>query len=236
MPPSHSRAIARADDVDQADDPAALAPDLLDREQGVDGLAGLADRDVERVRLDDRVAVAELAGRLGVGRDPGQLLDQRGAHLADVVRRAAAEDLDPPDRARSRGRPCSRPPRCAVPNRSSSRPRSTRSAAVRLLEHLLVHERVVVARVVRRRVDVDRRSRVRAAWRQVLAVRREAVGRDRGQLAVVEVDDRASCSGPARPGRRRRTSRWSPTPMISGLPLRATTIRSGKSACRTASP
>ena len=51
----------------------------------------------------DRVAVAELRGRLGVGRDPGELLDQLGAHLADVVGRAAAEDLDPADRARLAG-------------------------------------------------------------------------------------------------------------------------------------
>ena len=37
----------RADDVHQSHDPTALAPDLLDREQGVDGLAGLAHRDVQ---------------------------------------------------------------------------------------------------------------------------------------------------------------------------------------------
>ena len=86
----------RADDVDQADAAPALAAYLLHGEQGVDGLAGLAHRDVEGVGLDHRVAVAELAGRLGVGGDAGELLDQRGAHLADVVGRAAAEDLHAP--------------------------------------------------------------------------------------------------------------------------------------------
>ena len=84
----------RADDVDRADDLAALAPQLLDRHQRVDGLARLGDRDVERVRVDDRGPVAELARGLGVGRDPGQLLDQGGAHLAGVVGGSAAEELD----------------------------------------------------------------------------------------------------------------------------------------------
>ena len=63
---------------------------------------------------------------------------------------------------------------------------------------------------------------------------REPVGGDRGELAVVEVHDLARVARRARPGRRRRTSRWSPMPMISGLPLRATTIRSGWPACSTA--
>ena len=88
-----------ADDVDQAHDLAALALDLAHGERGVGGLAGLADRDVQGVGLDDGVAVAELGGGLGVGRDAGQLLDHRGAHLADVVGRSAAQDLDPPEAA-----------------------------------------------------------------------------------------------------------------------------------------
>ena len=75
----------RADDVDDADDPPALALELLDGGERVDGLAGLADRDVERLGVDERVAVAELAGRLGVGGDAGELLDEAGADLAGVV-------------------------------------------------------------------------------------------------------------------------------------------------------
>ena len=84
--------------VDRADDLAALAAQLLHRHQRVERLAGLADRHVERVRVHHRVAVPELRGGLGVGRDAGQFLGQHRAHLAGVVGRAAAEELHLPDR------------------------------------------------------------------------------------------------------------------------------------------
>ena len=87
-----------AHDVDRPDDLAALAAQFLDRHQRVDRLARLADRDVQRVGVNDRVAVPELRRGLGVGRDAGQFLDQQSAHLAGVVSRAAAEKLDLPDR------------------------------------------------------------------------------------------------------------------------------------------
>ena len=58
-----------------------------------------------------------------------------------------------------------------------------------LLEDLLVHERRVVAGVVRRGVDVELGGLL-AGRRQVLAVGREPGRGDRGQLAVVEVGDR----------------------------------------------
>ena len=93
-------ALARdraADDVDDAEHAAALALHLVHRRQRVGGLARLADGDVERVRLDDRIAVAELGRRLGVGRHARQRLDQVRAGDAGVVRRAAAEDLDAAD-------------------------------------------------------------------------------------------------------------------------------------------
>ena len=86
-----------ADDVDDAEHAPALALDFLHRRQGVEGLARLADGDIERVALDDRVAVAEFGGRLGMRRQPGQLLDQMGADEAGDVSRAATEDLDPAD-------------------------------------------------------------------------------------------------------------------------------------------
>ena len=82
-----------ADDVDDADHPAALALQLLHRGEGVDRLARLADRDVERVRLDDRVAVAELRRRLRRGGHAGEVLDQLRAEVTRVAGRAAAEDL-----------------------------------------------------------------------------------------------------------------------------------------------
>ena len=143
----------------------------------------------KRVRLDDRVAVAELAGGLGVGRDPGQLLDQPGAHLSDVVRRPAAEHLDPADRAQvARVHVEAAEVRGAEPlvEPAAQHP----LGGLGLLEHLLVHERLVLAGVVRRRVDRRASVAVRADLAEVLAVGREPVGRDRGQLAVVEVRDR----------------------------------------------
>src|SRR6185312_15592979 len=82
-----------ADDVDDADHPAALALQLLHRGEGVDRLARLAHRDVERVRLDHRVAVAELRGRLRGGGHAGEVFDELRAEVARVARRAAAEDL-----------------------------------------------------------------------------------------------------------------------------------------------
>ncbi len=93
-------ALARdraADDVDDAEHAPALALDFLHRRQGVEGLARLADRDIERVALDDRVAVAEFGGRLGMRRQPRQLLDQMRADRAGDIGRAAAEDLDAAD-------------------------------------------------------------------------------------------------------------------------------------------
>ena len=65
-------ALARdgaADDVDDAQDAAALALDLLHRRQGVERLARLADGDIERVPLDDGIAVAELRRGLGLRRE-----------------------------------------------------------------------------------------------------------------------------------------------------------------------
>ena len=174
--------------VDQADAPAALAVDLLDGEQGVDGLAGLADRDVERVRLDDRVAVAELARRLGVRRDPGQLLDELGAHLADVVGRAAAEDLDPLHRPQVAGVHVE--PAEVGGAEALVEPAADRALdRLGLLEHLLAHEGLVVARVVRRRVDVQLLGGP-VGGAEVLAVRRVAAGGQRGHLAVAQVHDR----------------------------------------------
>ena len=51
-----------ADDVDHAQRQRALLLRLAQRRQRVGGLAGLADRDDDRVLFDDRIAIAELAG------------------------------------------------------------------------------------------------------------------------------------------------------------------------------
>src|SRR5215472_10844958 len=86
-----------ADDVDDAEYAPALALDLLHRRQGVEGLTRLADGDIERVALDDRVAVAEFGSGFGMRRQARQLLDQVRADSPGNVGRAAAENLDAPD-------------------------------------------------------------------------------------------------------------------------------------------
>ena len=175
----------RAHDVDQADAAPALAAYLLHGEQGVDGLAGLADRDVEGVGLDDRVAVAELARRLGVGGDAGQLLDQRRTHLADVVGRAAAEDLHAAHRAEVAGVHVEAAEvRGAEPLVEPAAQHGLRGR--RLLEDLLAHERLVLACFVRRRVDVDDARGLAGGGEVAVAHRGEAGRRHGGHLAVVE--------------------------------------------------
>ena len=76
----------RADDVDDGDDPSTLSLDLRHGGERVGGLSGLTDGDVQHVGLDDRVAVAELARRLGIGGNASQVLDQLGAGNTGVER------------------------------------------------------------------------------------------------------------------------------------------------------
>ena len=59
--------------------------------------AGLADRDVEGVALDDRIAIAELRRRLRRRRNAREGFNEVGAGDSRVVRGAAAEELDPLD-------------------------------------------------------------------------------------------------------------------------------------------
>ena len=235
MPPSHSRAMARAHDVDQPDAAPALAADLLHGEQGVDGLAGLAHRDIEGVGLDDRVAVAELAGRLGVGGDPGELLDQRGTHLADVVGRAAAEDLHPPHGAQVAG-----------VHVEAAEVRGAEALVEPAAQHRLRGGRAARGSPCacrtrgRRRRTPRRRCRPRVA---VLPVEARSWCRIVLKPAAVTVAISPSSSIATVVVWRTIAARseatyisLSPTPTTSGLPLRAATMRSGKSACRTARP
>ena len=104
MPPSHCRAMALPTRVRRRGR-GHLALQLLDGSEGVVSLAGLADPDVERVRLHHRVAVAELRGWLGRRRDAGQVLDELRADLARVVGRATAEHQDPAELPGVRARP-----------------------------------------------------------------------------------------------------------------------------------
>jgi hypothetical protein len=192
-------ALARdrgADHVDDPDDPAALALQLLHRGERVDRLAGLADRDVEGVGLHHRVAVAELRRGLRAGRHPREVLDQLGSQLTGVARRAAAEDLHALDLARLADRQVEAaevrglepvvdaPAQCALDG-------------PRLLGDLLDQEVGVVADLGADDVPVDGGRALRRGP-VVQGVRAVAVRRDRGELAVVEVDDLAGVADQGR--------------------------------------
>ena len=77
------------------------APALGEAEGGqrVAGLARLADDDDEVVGVEDGVTIAELAGDVHLGRDPGQPLDGSLAHHTGVHGRAAGHKVDVPDAA-----------------------------------------------------------------------------------------------------------------------------------------
>ena len=60
----------------------------------VGGLAGLRDRDDQRAAVQHRVAVAELAGELGLDGQPGPVLDRVLGQQPGVVRGAARDDED----------------------------------------------------------------------------------------------------------------------------------------------
>ena len=77
------------------------APALGEAEGGqrVAGLARLADDDDEVVGVEDGVTIAELAGDVHLGRDPGQPLDGSLAHHTGVHGRAAGHEVDVLDAA-----------------------------------------------------------------------------------------------------------------------------------------
>ena len=176
-----------ADHVDRAEDLAALALQLLHGHQRVQRLAGLADRDVQGVGVDDGIAVAELGRGLGVGGHPGQLLDQDRAHLARVVGRTAAQELDPPDRAEVA---------CLQVDAAQARggeplvQPAAHDPAQRfgLLVDLLAHVVLVRAQLVVAVLGLDR-HRLLAGLLVVQGAGLVAVGAHRGHFAVVQVDD-----------------------------------------------
>ena len=180
-----------ADHVDGPHDLAALALELLHGHQRVARLAGLRDGDVQRVRVHDRAAVAELAGRLGVGGDAGELLDQVRAHLPRVVGGAAAEELDPLDVAQLAGVQVDAAElRGGEPLVEAAHDRA--ADGVRLLVDLLAHVVAEGAELVVVLVRVHRRRRLDAVIRRPGQRPRVEVGRlDRRDLAVLQVDDLA---------------------------------------------
>ena len=87
----------RADDVGDRDDLRTALAGLPHACERVGGLAGLGDRDDERLVVDDRIVVAELARDLDLHRDARPLLDEVLGHEPGVVARAAGDDEDPLD-------------------------------------------------------------------------------------------------------------------------------------------
>ena len=178
---------AAADGVDDAEHAPALALHLVHRRQRVGGLARLADRDVEAVLLDHRIAIAELRRRLGVGRHARERLDQVRAADARVVRRAAAEDLDALDVEQvARAQVQTAEVRGAELQVETALQRPL--ARLGLLEDLLEHEVLVRAAVVRLVAPLHG---VRALVGRPIVERAGlvAAGVDHGDLAVVEIDD-----------------------------------------------
>ncbi len=84
----------RAVGVADREHPGLLVLGVPQRHEGVHGLAGLADDDDQGGAVQDRVAVAELAGQLDLDRDAGPVLDGVLGDQAGVVGGAAGDDED----------------------------------------------------------------------------------------------------------------------------------------------
>ena len=67
---------------------------MSDGHQGVGGFAGLADRYYEGALINDRVAIAELAGEFDFAGDSGPVLDCILGHEPRVERGAARHNDD----------------------------------------------------------------------------------------------------------------------------------------------
>ena len=136
--------------------PGPVAPLLAgvpDRHQRVHGLAGLGDRDDQRRPVEDRVAVAELAGQLDLAGDPGPVLDRVLGDQPGVVGRPAGDDDDLVDLAQLVvGQPHLVQGQRAVRADPAEQRVGDR---LRLLGDLLEHEVVVAALLGGGRVPVD---------------------------------------------------------------------------------
>ena len=186
MPPSASRAIGAADDVDDGEGAVAAAPGLAQGGQGVGGLAGLGDDQEHRVFFQRRVPVTKFVRELHFHRDSRQFLDQIFAHQRRVPACAARRNHDALKRAQLVGSQV----QAAELGR---RPFLVHPAAQRvfhrlgLLEYLLEHEMLVlpphgVLLAELQPADLHVR-RVRTQVHDC-----EPVGRDRGHVVVVQVN------------------------------------------------
>ena len=157
------------------------------RRERVGGFARLRDDDRQRVRRDDRIAVAELGSVVDLDRHARELLDHVLADQAGVPRRAAGEDRDALDRARS----------CAsvifISSRNTGRCPATRGrgssrAPRRLLEDLLEHEMLEAGLFRHDRIPQHALRRLGDRPAEEVGERARRSGDDR-HLVVAEEDD-----------------------------------------------
>ena len=191
-----------ADDVANGQRRVPLALHFAQGGQRVGRFAALRDGEQQRVVVDRRIAIAQLAGVFHFDRNPGQLLDQIFADQRRVPAGAAGGEHDAVDRPRSCCGVRFRPPNSAVASSSFSRPRMALSHRFGLLEDLLEH-------VVRKAAELDvgrRRSSsiVHACGR--CGLDRDAMTRSESAVttAISCRPDRRSC----RCGRPAAKRRW----------------------------
>ena len=80
--------------VAQGDLPGTLLGGVLHGRQRIGGLAGLAHGNDQGIPVDDGIAVPELRGVVGLGRNTRQALDPRAAHHRRVKARAHPDQDD----------------------------------------------------------------------------------------------------------------------------------------------
>ena len=186
-----------------------------------------------RVRsVEDRVAVAELAGDVDLGRQPGPVLDGVLGHHGGVVAGAAGDDDDLVDggRSSSSSRSSSRTRRAVGPppveQRVGHRPG--------LLVDLLGHEVVVAALLGRARSQstAERRRarpRRRRGWSPAAPRGASSASWSSARAKSRRVRPRRAGMSEARRAPRRRAR-----PRTRGVSRRAATTTSGSSACTAA--
>ena len=135
------------------DDLGMLFTGVPNGHEGVGGLAGLGDRHDQGRRVDDRVAVAELAGQIDLAGHSGPVLDGVLGDHPGVVGRSTGHHDDLGDASQIlRG-----DANLVEDQFSTVRPAAQQGVGdrTRLLEDLLAHEPVVALLLGRRQVPVD---------------------------------------------------------------------------------
>ena len=175
------------DDVDDADGLRAAALAFVQRGDGVRGLARLGYDYDERMRVDYRIAVAQLARDLNAHGNATERFDQVAPDTARVIRGAASGYHDAGHFAQPFARKIKPVEKDAVTLQTRLYRRAER---VRLLHYLLEHE-VLVAALFRR---LDRPVDMRRFLRDLASggvVDRQRIRLHQRELAVFEVDHAA---------------------------------------------